>query len=547
MNLSQKTPSPRTPISEEQFRGVFRLRDLFAQAYRGVKLYEYQKEVSDLIIRSVLENKGDTIVIEFSRQSGKTEVVCITVSFLKIFVRSLYSKLKGLDFPLGFNIGIFAPQIEQAKTDFDRIKLMLSNPLLKTEYGIDFIESNGNTLRLAQELNTTYCFSASIGSHTESKTMNLIILEEAQDILREKITNTIEPMGSATNATTIYIGTAGYQKCKFLDVIENQAIPKEKKTIVDFRRVIRERMQRFKETGDERELNYFKYLQGKLAEIGVHINTPEELENLDMDRIDSESFKTQYALMWMLEKGQYITLERMKMMEGDYEISDGRRDVEVFVGVDFGKMHDSTVVTVGDVSGKIIAWKEIRGEDYETQFLAILHFLSKFSVKGICCDATATQDMMVDRFRKAMSNMSVSVIGVNFGTLNSELFKFMDFAMRPAYGPTGDLQSMPLLQYPKTDCSEKERFLKQFLDLQKEIDGKGLWRCKAPEGPEYFDDYCDSTALYLWNFKYYEPIQSNLKKVIGTVDNSYALKKKIEKGQLSWQDKLNMGYLKKIN
>ena len=84
-------------IDEEQYRAIFKLRDDFVLAYRGLVLYDYQKEVSNAIIRSVLENKGETVVIEFSRQSGKTEVVCNTVAFLQEFIQGLLQGLHGQD------------------------------------------------------------------------------------------------------------------------------------------------------------------------------------------------------------------------------------------------------------------------------------------------------------------------------------------------------------------------------------------------------------------------------------------------------------------
>ena len=527
-------------ITEEVYQKIFSLRDKFGKAYRDITLYDYQKEVSNAIIRSVLENKGETVVIEFSRQSGKTEVVCITVSFLQLFIQELLLKFKGENIP-EFNVGVFAPQKEQSKTDFDRIKQILRNELLTKDFLISFSEANGNTVRLSNQ-NTIYCFSASLGSHTESKTMNVIILEEAQGIETEKIENTIEPMGANTNATIIYIGTAGYKKCKFLEKVEGAS----QKYIVDFRRVVKEKLERYRQTGYEKELNYFHFLQTVLVGRGIKIETPEELINLDLSLVDNDAFKTQYALQWMLEKGQYITSERLMLLQGNYEIIKSSRDLEVFVGVDFGKMHDSTVVTVGDTSGRILCWKEMVGEDYETQFLAILNFLSNFKVKSICYDSTANQDMMGDRFKRTMRNMDVRVTGVNFASLKSELFKNMDFMMRPVYGPTGDKVNDAFLKFPKTDCPEKERFVKQFLDLQKEVNDKGVWKCNAPEGTDYFDDYCSSAALYIWNFKFYGDIQSNSMRDTESHYDAIQLRKKIATNQLTWQDKFNLGYLRRV-
>jgi len=531
-------------LTQSYLSKIFKLRDAFVEAHRGFKLYEYQRGPSNEIIRSVLQGEGKTILIEYSRQSGKTECVALTICFLLLYMKDIMLGCRNIKVD-DFSVGLFAPLQEQAKTAFDKIKYVLNKDEIRKAYGIFFNEANGNTVKL---MNNTvcYCFSASPTSYTESKTMHLIIIDEAQLVDDGKINNTILPMGTNTNATVVYIGTSGYKKCKFLDMLERPMIG-QKKFIYSFKEIVRQKAMRYYESGDELELNYYKFIKNELGKIGVKIRNPQELIDLDIDLVDSDAFKTQYGLIWMLEKGQYITTERLKFLEGDYEIKTGGRDFEVYVGVDFGKMHDSTVVTVGDTEGNIIAWKEMKGDDYDTQFLAILEFLSHFKVKSICCDATATQDMMVDRFKKAMSNMSVSVIGVNFGTLNSQLYKNMDFMMKPVYNTSGDKVSEALLRFPKTDCIQKEKFIKQFLDLQKEVNNKGVWSCKAPEGANYFDDYCDSCALYLWNFSFYEDIASNVEKYTATFDESIAIERKIRDNKLSWEDKLSLGYLKKIN
>ena len=49
-------------------------------------------------------------------------------------------------------------------------------------------------------------------------------------------------------------------------------------------------------------------------------------------------------------------------------------------------------------------------------------------------------------------------------------------------------------KFPKTESIHKEKFIKQMLDLQKEI-RNDMWKCQHPDGPGYHDDYCDSVAL----------------------------------------------------
>jgi phage terminase large subunit-like protein len=186
----------------------------------GVVLYEYQEVISDRIIDAVLQNMRITsgateedikklvrheIGIEISRQAGKTTVVVLTVEFImlyfpKIFGRRVY-------------IGIFAPQIEQAKTDFDRLKeaLYRSAPLWNIDSSTDkeFKEqSNSKTLVLPNG-SSCYIFPVTKTSKPESKTLDLIIFEESQDLDDSIVKQQIWPMGATTNAPTVYIGTAG--------------------------------------------------------------------------------------------------------------------------------------------------------------------------------------------------------------------------------------------------------------------------------------------------------------------------------------------------
>lgn len=61
----------------------------FCEAYSGRVMYKYQTQFSKRIIRSVLENDGAEITALFSRQSGKTETIAITVGGLMIILPQL--------------------------------------------------------------------------------------------------------------------------------------------------------------------------------------------------------------------------------------------------------------------------------------------------------------------------------------------------------------------------------------------------------------------------------------------------------------------------
>ena len=158
-------------------------------------LYEYQERIAYAIFDSLIQNLRITagateeqikklkpldIPFEISRQAGKTTVIVHAIEFVMIFFTEAFGR--------SLQIGIFAPQIEQAKTDFDRLKLALrqSNDDLLAytsdeQSRIAKEESNARTLVLP---NGTSCFIFPVTptSKPESKTLDLIIFEESQDL-----------------------------------------------------------------------------------------------------------------------------------------------------------------------------------------------------------------------------------------------------------------------------------------------------------------------------------------------------------------------------
>ena len=202
----------------------------FCEVYSGRVMYPYQGQFSKRIIRSVLENDGAELTALFSRQSGKTETVAITVGGLMILLPQLanmpmFMEDKRLNtFRDGFWVGIFAPSQRQAQTTYNRMRgrmqckeaqAVLSDP----DFRLEFTTSNGQTVALS---NGSFCtaISASDGSNIEGESFKFIICEECQDISNFKIRKSIHPMGAAYNATICKIGTATTFKGDFYEAIE---------------------------------------------------------------------------------------------------------------------------------------------------------------------------------------------------------------------------------------------------------------------------------------------------------------------------------------
>ena len=105
------------------------------------------------------------------------------------------------------------------------------------------------------------------------------------------------------------------------------------------------------------------------------------------------------------------------------------------------------------------------------------------------CDSTGNQDMAIDMLRSELRDMQTQIVSVPFTAQSKdEMFKNLSRLMSSVY-IGGQLVQEPAFIFPRRDSVQKERFIKQMIDLQKDIRG-GLWRCQHPDGPNYHDDYC---------------------------------------------------------
>lgn len=478
--------------------------------------YEYQSKITKAIVEAMEESqKGTTtfeIPIELPRQSGKTTGVVDAVEFLLAGARKYFGR------PLA--IGIFAPQIEQATTDFERLKDQLSGI---SKLGFKTTAEAEGDLKIPQKWNSkaitlfnskneklgeVYIFPITSTSNPESKTLDLIIIEEAQDILDDKMKNSVFPMGASTNAPRIYIGTAGTRLCYF----KSQLDTNPRKIIIPLEQVLADRRARFEASGDTRHLLYERYVEYEKQQHGV----------------ESDYVQRQYFLKWKIGAGQFVTAEIMDALIGEHTyISESKdRNRPCYAGIDTAKSPDSTVVTVvrdnpelaawrkgakekvrallkeqfpemqfgegeieGAVPGQICAWLELHGENYEDQYEIIIDFLKPFEIHAIAIDSTGQGDFMPDKFER---HAPYHIIRVKFGAESKDaLYKNLQQVIHSA-----------LTALPK-EIQDKfwQKFRKQMIELEKEYKGRFM-SVHHPErdadGKPGHDDYPDSWALAEW-------------------------------------------------
>ena len=463
----------------------------FGKVLTGIPLYSYQEEIAYRIIYSVITFEGSVLTVLLSRQSGKSETMAFVIDTLTVLLPALAKIIPDLEqFSNGFRVGLFAPQSDQVVTTYSRAmtrltsanaEMVLSDPdlLVSLESEVRLNLSNGSFL--AGQV-------ASKQSKIESKTYDLIIIEEAQDTDDFLVTKSIEPMLTATGRTLVKVGTTGVTKNHFW--YEIQANRNHDRKIPDkrlrnhfeyaYKEIISARRHQFEIDHKKFHLNYEADILRKKERWGE----------------DSQAFKLAYALVWDLESGMLIsdkefnTLLNRKL--GFQEPSTGDY---VVAGLDIGKAPAETVLTIAKVwytddpfekpYKQILAWVCLGGLDYEAQHHEILNYIVEYNISTIFSDYTGVGKPVVDRLVYACGEY-VNIEPYTF-TAQSKSDMWYNF--------TSDIQTRRLIVPANRvvrSTSEFQKFEEQMKNCQKYFNGAYMV-CEKSEG--YFDDMVDSCAL----------------------------------------------------
>lgn len=482
------------------------LREHHLKSLHDTTFYPYQEKISDEIIEALVQNlrltSGSTeesikklkpieIPIEISRQAGKTSAVVPTVEFIMIYFPKMFNLSRRLE------ISIFAPQKEQAKTDFDRLKelLMKSGQLFDETDNTNSSYNEENNSKTVVLPNGATCHIAPVSktSLPESKSLALIIFEESQDLDDKIVKERIWPMGATTNAPRVYIGTAGTRLCYFRKLGRDTSAIR-----IYFEDVVKQRREVFEKTKDARHLIYEQYVRGEIEKHGL----------------DSDEIQRPYFGKWLIGTGNFTTEEELLALEDKnrkptFHFKKGN----CFAGIDTAKHPDSTVCTILRDTGKlverkqddgtvimgreaeIINWCELRGENYPHQFEVLNNFLGNYNVLGLAIDSTGQGDFMPDMFENETewSDENSGLYRIKF-SLTSKDVMYKNLKVR--------IKQL-LTRTPKLDTKQGEKFKQQVLDLQQEYKG-ALLSVHHPDdasdvkSEDLHDDYPDSWALAEW-------------------------------------------------
>ncbi len=493
-----------------------------AQAMCERKWYPYQVQFTYRLVESLLLRDGETITALLSRQSGKTEGLAgIIVAVLTIF--PMFAKKYPNDwrfnltddsgryrgFRAGVRIGIYAPKQMQAEIMFLRVRNFLeSKTSLKVlgELGITTETSNGETIRLSNG-SRLLCMTASENSKIEGQTHDLLILEEAQDISDKKIKKSLNPMVASTKGSIVMIGTATTQRCTFYETIK-----------------VNERS----ELSGQRKRNHFFYPHEICSQFNSLYKEYVEQEKHKIGE-ESDEFQMSYCCKWIFERGMFVT--NQQLFHKDIALAAGQPFSHLYTGgeamklppqylfvagIDWGRDHDSTVVTIVAVDWMnpvltvatsnetgmfnvdlykkhVVAWKEWMGDNYEYQFGEIQAFLGSYGhrLAKIVTDDNGAGKPIYDRLVAVYSSTGVEVVPFNFQPkLKSDGYKalYQEICGRRLTFPA-DRSVITTINYRK--------FINQTLDLRKSYKN-GLMCVAHPEEKHAHDDYPDSLMLANW-------------------------------------------------
>lgn len=465
-----------------------KLRANHLKIQHDVVFYPYQEMVSDEILKALIQNlrltSGATeedikklklveIPIEFSRQAGKTTAVVYTVEFILTWLTVYFNRQ--------IHIGIFAPQIEQARTDFERLKIALR----KVEDMVVVSEETKKLVREQENAKTlvlpdgSSCYIAPVTktSKPESKTLDLMIFEESQDLDDKIVKESIWPIGASTNAPRIYIGTAGTRLCYFRTVgMQSNALKLYFDDIAAQRRTI------YLATGEAKHLIYENTIKQEIEKNGI----------------ESDEIQRPYFGKWLIGTGNFTTEEELDKLYGDYRCHYQQKEYECFAGIDTAKHPDSTVVTIIRYNKalnrkELLNWCELRGENYKDQFDVICDFLKNYRIAAIAIDSTGQGDFMPDMFERETEwqDERSGLYRVKFSAISKDMiYKNLKVTIKEL-----------LTTLPKID-KKGEKFRQQMLDLQQEYKGQ-LLSVHHPDDPNAHDDYPDSWALAEWAYARY--------------------------------------------
>jgi Terminase RNaseH-like domain len=462
---------------------------VFLEEFCDVELFPYQVPIAHRLIQSIVLGDGEELTVVATRQSGKSEVLSNVIASLMVILPKLskvYPTWLG-KFEKGFWVGVFAPTEDQADTVFSRVVSKLTS-----DHAMDFLldpeiddkaasgGSRGKGKIIALKNSGSLCRMQTCNpkAKIESKTYHFVMIDEAQEADEFMISKSIKPMLAFNNGSIALTGTATRNKSYFYKMIQFN-----KRRDVNGRRGHRQAHFEYDwRIAAKYNDNYAKFIAKEKVRIGE----------------DSDEFQMSYCNRWILEKGMFVTDDRLSSL---YDPSMGLIKqwwrTPVVAGIDVARSNDSTVVTVvwvdwdhpdpfGFYEHRVLNWLEINNEEWESQYFEIIDFLRNYDVYRIGVDAQGVGGAVAERLQVLLPHIEVMPVTSDAKNQNDRWVHLTELMQRGQLVIPGHSKARRTRSW--------KRFNQQMLDLEKVYRGPYLL-AEAPDEKGAFDDYPDSLAI----------------------------------------------------
>lgn len=461
---------------------------VFTEEFCNIEFFPYQIPIAYRLIESVVIGDGEEITIIATRQSGKSEVLSNVAASMMVIL----PKLSGIyptwlgKFSTGFWCGVFAPVEEQAETVFSRIVTKLSS-----DHALNFLldpeiddkatsggsRGKGKLITLKNSGSLCRMQTCNPKAKIESKTYHFVIIDEAQEADETMIAKSIKPMLAFNNGTICLTGTANRNKSYFYKMIQYN-----KRRAVNGKNRRQAHFEYDWKVASRYNKNYLKFITKEKLRIGE----------------DSDEFQMSYCNKWVLERGMFVTEERMdRMYDQSMPIVKQWWRTPVVAGIDVARSNDSTVVTVvwvdwdhpdpfGFYEHRVLNWLEINNEEWESQYFQIIDFLRNYDVLKVGVDAQGVGGAVAERLQILLPTVEVMSISSDSKAQHERWVHLTELMQREQLIIPGHSKARRTRPW--------KRFNQQMSDLEKIYRGPYLLAA-APNEKGAFDDYPDSLAL----------------------------------------------------
>lgn len=463
--------------------------EAFCYPDEGEGFMVYQTPIVYSLVESIVLGDGEEKTLIATRQSGKSELLSSTIAGLMVILPRLadiypvwFGKFKN-----GFMVGVFAPVEEQAATIFSRVvtKLtsdhateLLLDPEIDDKVSGGGSSGKGRLITLKKSGSLCRMQTCNPQAKIESKTYHFALVDEAQEADETMITKSIRPMLAWNNGTFVMSGTAQRYKSYFYKQIQYN----KRRDVANSRGHKQAHWEYDYKLAAKYNDNYRRFVDGEKLRIGE----------------DSDEFRMSYCNEWLLEKGMFISDERLaRIYDKSMEIVPGWTRTPIIVGIDVARSNDSTVATAvwvdwdhvdpfGFHEHRVLDWMEINDTEWEQQYMQILDFMRNYAVMRVGVDAQGVGGAVAERLQILLPHIDVLAISSDVKAQNARWTHLTQLIQR-------DMLIVPGHAWARRTKKWK-RFNQQMSDLERLERGPNMLAA-APNEKGAFDDYPDSLAI----------------------------------------------------